>query len=136
MPVTDIPSHLVDKNRDRDAPDFANINLLGKCNARCYFCLGREIEGIDGRRDTTVPFVFWPNFVDEFLPMCKAAGIKKLYVTGQNTDALLYHNSDEGVQLQLLHGRNGQRRIFHRRGLQQANFRSQQGGMSERCRGG
>ena len=35
---------LFTKNREREAPSFANINLLGKCNIRCYFCLGRDIE--------------------------------------------------------------------------------------------
>jgi len=32
------------KNRTRDKYTFANINLLGKCNVDCFFCLGKDIE--------------------------------------------------------------------------------------------
>lgn len=32
------------KNRERDDFSFANINLLGKCNVDCFFCLGKDIE--------------------------------------------------------------------------------------------
>ena len=39
------------KNRNRNAYTFANINLLGHCNANCYFCLGKDIAEI--KRDTT-----------------------------------------------------------------------------------
>lgn len=34
---------MIIKNRKRDKYTFANINLLGKCNADCYFCLGKDI---------------------------------------------------------------------------------------------
>lgn len=31
------------KNRNRQSPVFANINLQGPCNYKCYFCLGNDI---------------------------------------------------------------------------------------------
>jgi hypothetical protein len=31
------------KNRERNNPSFANINLLGLCNAKCFFCLGGDL---------------------------------------------------------------------------------------------
>ena len=34
---------MINKNRNRGKFTFANINLLGKCNADCYFCLGKDI---------------------------------------------------------------------------------------------
>ena len=33
----------ISKNRCREKYTFANINLLGACNANCYFCLGKDI---------------------------------------------------------------------------------------------
>lgn len=83
------------KNRDREAPTFANINLLGKCNARCFFCLGEDIHDLLCRHDQTkVHFRDWKNF-NQFLDRCQDSGIKKLYITGQNTDSLLYAHLDE-----------------------------------------
>lgn len=71
-------------------PDFANINLLGQCNVNCYFCLGKDIENlINHRRDTKVHFTKWLNF-NIFIEQLKQNGIKKVYITGQNTDSLLY----------------------------------------------
>lgn len=84
--------NLFTHNTERQAPTFANINMLGKCNADCYFCLGKDIpEYLSGRRDNLIHFRNWPRF-DEFLGKIAGLGIKKLYLTGQNTDALLYRN--------------------------------------------
>ncbi len=78
------------KNRNREAPLFANINLLGKCNVDCYFCLGKDIpEHFTKHNQLKVPFYKWKNFGD-FLKQCKDNNIKRLYITRQNTDALLY----------------------------------------------
>jgi len=78
------------KNRQREAPIFANINLLGKCNVDCFFCLGKDIEEeLAPHNQLNEHFTKWKNF-SSFLNRCDTAGIKKLYVTGQNTDSLLY----------------------------------------------
>lgn len=78
------------KNRDRDDYSFANINLLGKCNVHCFFCLGLDLEEeLKGQDQRATEFLEWPNF-RTFLDQCKVADIKKLYITGQNTDSLLY----------------------------------------------
>jgi MoaA/NifB/PqqE/SkfB family radical SAM enzyme len=96
---------LFEKRRDRTAPAFANINLLGRCNARCYFCLGRDLGClIDGRDDTAIHYHHWPMFA-EFTHLLKARGVSKVYVTGQNTDALLYeHLCHLVAHLQSVHG--------------------------------
>jgi MoaA/NifB/PqqE/SkfB family radical SAM enzyme len=83
-------SELFTKNRNREAPTFANINLLGKCNVDCYFCLGKDIQDLlEGQNQLAVPFEEWANF-EQFLALCEANNIDKLYVTGQNTDSLQY----------------------------------------------
>jgi MoaA/NifB/PqqE/SkfB family radical SAM enzyme len=88
--------NLFEKNRNRSVPTFANINLLGKCNANCFFCLGKEISGIDYRRDESVHFLQWPNFSD-FVQKIRDNEIRKVYLTGQNTDSLLYHYLGEFI---------------------------------------
>jgi MoaA/NifB/PqqE/SkfB family radical SAM enzyme len=79
-----------EKNWDRSAPSFANINLLGKCNVDCYFCLGKDIDPILSKQNQLgVHFNEWENF-DRFLDLCEDNNIKNLYITGQNTDSLIY----------------------------------------------
>ena len=74
---------------DRERPTFANINMLGKCNARCYFCLGRDIpQYLSGRQDQAVHWSEWKN-LERFLNRVQELDIHKVYLTGQNTDALL-----------------------------------------------
>ncbi len=80
----------IKKNRNREGFSFANINLLGVCNANCYFCLGKDIsENLAGKNQLNVHFSEWKNF-DTFLETCKEEGIKKLYLTGQTADGLQY----------------------------------------------
>ena len=83
------------KNRNREHYTFANINLLGKCNVNCFFCLGKDIETeLSCHNQISVHFSKWKNF-ERFLEVCKIEGINKLYLTGQNTDPLLYRYLDE-----------------------------------------
>ncbi len=78
------------KNRNRSSYKFANINLLGKCNVDCFFCLGKDIPELLGKHNQlNVSHLHWKNF-DLFLEQCRDNEIKKLYLTGQNTDALCY----------------------------------------------
>lgn len=91
-------TNLFKHNTEREKPTFANINMLGKCNANCYFCLGKDIpEYLSGRRDNLVNFRDWPKF-DEFLNGVREVGIKKIYLTGQNTDALLCRDLGELIE--------------------------------------
>jgi MoaA/NifB/PqqE/SkfB family radical SAM enzyme len=86
-----------EKNLVREAPVFANINLLGACNVDCYFCLGKDIDKeFKKQNQLAVHFNEWKNF-NEYLDRCEAAGIKRIYVTGQNTDSLIYRYLDELV---------------------------------------
>ena len=85
------------KNRARDKYTFANINLLGKCNVDCFFCLGKDIEEILCKQNQLkLHFSEWPRF-DEFLSMCAKEGIQNIYLTGQNTDPLIYQWLEELV---------------------------------------
>ena len=84
-----------DKNRNRDSYSFANINLLGRCNVDCFFCLGKDIkEELRPHNQLDLHFKEWRNFWD-FLERCRTEKVGKLYITGQNTDSLLYKYLDE-----------------------------------------
>lgn len=86
------------KQRNRDKYTFANINLMGPCNANCYFCLGKDIERIvSAENQINIHFSQWENF-QEFIQKCKENNINKLYITGQNTDALMYKYLDELIK--------------------------------------
>ena len=96
------------KNRERQHYySFANINLLGKCNADCYFCLGKDIaEHLNKHDQRKTHFTAWKNF-DKFLDICTANYIPYLYITGQNTDSLQYLYLEELIDyLQQHHGFN------------------------------
>jgi MoaA/NifB/PqqE/SkfB family radical SAM enzyme len=73
----------------RSAVSFANINLLGPCNLDCRWCLGKELPELEGISCLSAPFREWPRF-DEYLALCLRRGVRKLYITGQTTDALCY----------------------------------------------
>ncbi len=84
-----------EKNLNRTAPSFANINMLGTCNVDCYFCLGKDInEQFKQHNQVKTHFSEWKNF-DLFLACCREAAIEKIYLTGQNTDALVYKYVEE-----------------------------------------
>ena len=85
------------KNRQREKYSFANINLLGLCNADCYFCLGKDIpQELAGKNQLAVPFVDWKNF-EKFLFVCEQEQVRKLFLTGQTADGLQYKFLDELV---------------------------------------
>ncbi len=78
------------KNRNRCEYSFANINLLGNCNADCYFCLGKDIlDDLKGKNQLNVWFYDWLNF-EYFLSQCAKHNVSKLYLTGQTADGLQY----------------------------------------------
>lgn len=79
------------KNLNREQKySFANINLIGTCNADCYFCLGKDIESeLSKQNQMSTHFSLWNN-LDKYLDMCKEYGVEKIYLTGENTDPLIY----------------------------------------------
>jgi MoaA/NifB/PqqE/SkfB family radical SAM enzyme len=85
------------KNRQRSAYSFANINLLGQCNANCYFCLGKDIlQELSGKNQLNVHFSQWKNF-PQFLNQCRLHKISNLYITGQTADGLQYQYLEDLV---------------------------------------
>ncbi len=69
--------------------DFANILFAGPCNARCPFCIGRQI---DPRLSVNNLREFPPRNLERFIEMILAHAIKQVVFTGTTTDPQLYRH--------------------------------------------
>lgn len=69
---------------------FGNIHLTGPCNRACYFCIGQHMMALDPLNNLKD----WPlKNIDKFVADCQEHGVKTIYVTGSNTDPLLYQHT-------------------------------------------
>jgi molybdenum cofactor biosynthesis enzyme MoaA len=80
--------------------DFANILFAGPCNARCPYCIGRQI---DPRLSVNNLNEFPPRNLDRFLELISAHSIRQVVFTGTTTDPQLYRH--EARLLDLLRNR-------------------------------
>jgi molybdenum cofactor biosynthesis enzyme MoaA len=69
--------------------DFANLLFAGPCNARCYFCIGRQI---DPRLSVNSLDVYPPRNLDRFVELIIEHAIRQVVFTGTNTDPQLYRH--------------------------------------------
>jgi len=67
--------------------DFANILFAGPCNARCPFCIGRQI---DPRLSVNNLREFPPRNLDRFVELILHHAIRQVVFTGTTTDPQLY----------------------------------------------
>lgn len=86
------------KNRNRSKHSFANINLLGKCNFDCRWCLGKDLPELEQYDNLNQHFGEWPNFT-KFVRAVQKNNVKQIYITGQNTDSLRYKYLKELIGL-------------------------------------
>jgi sulfatase maturation enzyme AslB (radical SAM superfamily) len=68
---------------------FGNIHLSGPCNRSCYFCIGQHMMALDSFNTLDV---FPLPGLDEFIEHCRARHVQTVYLTGTNTDPLLYRH--------------------------------------------
>ncbi len=69
--------------------DFANILFAGRCNARCPFCIGRQV---DSRLNVSNLDAYPPANLDEFVEMIRHFAIRQIVFTGTTTDPQLYRH--------------------------------------------
>jgi molybdenum cofactor biosynthesis enzyme MoaA len=69
--------------------DFANILFAGPCNARCPYCIGRQI---DPRLSVNNLNEFPPRNLDRFIELIIQHEIRQVVVTGTTTDPQLYRH--------------------------------------------
>lgn len=66
---------------------FGNIHLSGPCNRSCYFCIGQHMQELDSLNNLKK----WPLAgLAEFVKQCHEHNVEEVYLTGTNTDPLLY----------------------------------------------
>ena len=71
---------------------FANIHLSGNCNRSCYFCIGQHMMELDSENNLDK----WPlTNIDKFVEKCNERNVKDIFVTGTNTDPMLYEHHNE-----------------------------------------
>jgi len=66
---------------------FANLLFAGPCNARCPFCIGKQI---DPRREPPNLNEYPPRGLARFLGLIREHDVREVVLTGTNTDPLLY----------------------------------------------
>jgi molybdenum cofactor biosynthesis enzyme MoaA len=69
--------------------DFANLLFAGPCNARCYFCIGQQI---DPRLSVNNLHEYPPRNLDRFIALIVEHAIKQIVFTGTTTDPQLYRH--------------------------------------------
>lgn len=68
---------------------FGNIHLSGPCNRSCYFCIGQHMMSLDPLNVLAT----WPlEGIEKFVRECRRRKIKEVYLTGSNTEPLLYQH--------------------------------------------
>lgn len=68
---------------------FGNIHLSGPCNRKCYFCIGQHMMDLD--QENTLDQ--WPlDGIEEFADECAQRSVQWVYLTGTNTDPMLYRH--------------------------------------------
>jgi molybdenum cofactor biosynthesis enzyme MoaA len=69
--------------------DFANILFSGRCNARCPYCIGRQIDPSLNRDNLAL---YPPRNLDRFLSLIREHRVRQVILTGTNTDPQLYRH--------------------------------------------
>ncbi len=68
----------------------ANIHLSGPCNRSCYFCIGQHMMDLDSENNLSE----WPlKGIDRFVEKCLEHNVRDIFLTGTNTDPLLYRHT-------------------------------------------
>lgn len=81
------------------AYDFANLLFAGPCNARCPFCIGRQVDG--GLNQPNLQ-CYPPRNLDAFVEMIRHFAIRQIVFTGTTTAPQLYRH--EARLLEYLRG--------------------------------
>lgn len=87
--------------------DFANILFSGRCNARCPYCIGRQV---DPRLKTDNLDLFPPYNLDAFIDLLHHHDVRQVVFSGTDTDPQLYRH--EARLLARLRRRLGPRTSF------------------------
>lgn len=71
--------------------DFANLLFAGHCNARCPFCIGKQIDPLLRSPNLND---FPPRNLEVFIEQIQQHAIRQVVFTGTNTDPQLYRHEE------------------------------------------
>ncbi len=69
--------------------DFANILFSGPCNARCPYCIGKQVDPSLNRDNLSL---YPPRNLDRFMALIQERGVRRVVLTGTDTDPQLYRH--------------------------------------------
>jgi MoaA/NifB/PqqE/SkfB family radical SAM enzyme len=93
--------------------DFANILFSGRCNARCPFCIGRQIDPLLNEANLER---FPPRNLEGLLELIWQQEIRQVILTGTNTDPQLYRHEARLLRLLREQTPSGTRLVLHTNG--------------------
>lgn len=73
--------------------DYGEIYFGGKCNLKCFFCIGNEMES-EVYEKTPDDFNDWKRF-KEWISFLKEYNVPKIYLSSTSSEPLLYKNIDK-----------------------------------------
>lgn len=76
--------------------DFANILFSGRCNARCSFCIGRQIDPSLNEDNLDR---FPPRNLERLVAIIWQQQIRQVILTGTNTDPQIYQHEEKLLKL-------------------------------------
>jgi MoaA/NifB/PqqE/SkfB family radical SAM enzyme len=68
---------------------YGEIFFLGKCNQKCFYCLGNEMPKASQQDWLTTPFTHFLDFF-RFIDILRYRDIDEVYLSSVNTEPLLY----------------------------------------------
>jgi hypothetical protein len=95
--------------------DFANILFSGPCSARCYFCIGREINPYLNQPNLDI---FPPRNLEHFIDLLLEYEIRQVVLTGTNSDPQLYRYESNLLAMLRSHLPHGTQISLHTNGRQ------------------
>ena len=98
---------------DEKMVDFANLLFSGRCNARCPFCIGRQVDPSLNEANLER---FPPRNLDMLIEMIWQQEIRQVILTGTNTDPQLYRHEAQLLRLLREQTPPGTRLVLHTNG--------------------
>jgi len=93
--------------------DFANILFSGRCNARCPYCIGRQIDPPLNEDNLDR---FPPTNLERLIAIIWQQHIRQVILTGTNTDPQLYRHEEKLLKLLREQTPQGTQLVLHTNG--------------------